>query len=87
MVPYKWKFWKRKKPKVKPTQPAELMIDVTITGYDKFINQMQEMEKLIKAFGVVCEQAGEKADSVFDKLEITYKTFNYHISTAEPTDD
>lgn len=77
MIPYKWKFWKHKKPATKPKpESAELTLDVAIKGHDEFMAKMQEMEEAIESFGAACEVASEKADGVFDKLEISYHTYN-----------
>lgn len=75
MIPYKWKFWRRKKTHEHP-QPAELTLNVAITGYDEFMSRLQEMEMAMESFGATCEAAGQKADGIFNKLEMTY---NYHL--------
>ena len=68
--------WMERRKRMEPPEPAEITLDVAVTGYEEFMRQLQEMEKAMEFFGMACERAGEKADGVFDKLEITY---NYHI--------
>ena len=83
MIPYKWKFWKRKKSKTRP-KPAELTVAVAITGYDEFEEKLQKMEQAIEALGAACDRAGEGFSDICERVEITY---NYHITTTTKADD
>ena len=82
MIPYKWKFWKRKKPKA-TAKPAKLTVAVAITDYDEFMGKVQKMEQAIEALGAACDRAGEGFSDICERVEITY---NYHITTTKVDD-
>ena len=71
-------FRKKKKPKPRPRTEVDgdgnLVVSVTVDGYDKFVEQLEEMASLVDVLSDKLERLGELTEP------ISVVTNNYNLS-------
>ena len=75
---FSWFKRKKKKPQARPKE-GFLTVSVKVDGYAVFVEQVQEMSRLVDELTVKLEQLSE----VIEPISVTHNHYNLHVNTGE----